>query len=135
MKPIQIIFFILFLFIHCQEKVKENNPIVITGNDRDSHGCIGSAGYLWSEILQNCVRIFELDLKLTNSTGTQMAGLIFSKDSKKAELIAGEGKFILTQRSKTYYTTETSTNQKYLEKKNNLWEFGDAVNKKWEYKQ
>jgi len=31
----------------------------IVGNDRDEHGCIGSAGYVWSDVLFRCVRLFE----------------------------------------------------------------------------
>ena len=31
----------------------------IVGNDRDSHGCIGSAGYSWCEIKQKCLRSWE----------------------------------------------------------------------------
>lgn len=33
------------------------NPMV--GNDRDEHGCIGSAGYSWCEAKQKCLRIWE----------------------------------------------------------------------------
>jgi len=29
------------------------------GGDRDSHGCIGSAGYSWCESKQKCLRIWE----------------------------------------------------------------------------
>lgn len=34
----------------------------IAGADRDAHGCIGSAGYTWSEVRQACIRIFEAGL-------------------------------------------------------------------------
>ncbi len=33
-------------------------PIVV-GDDRDSHGCIGSAGYTWCEVKQKCLRTWE----------------------------------------------------------------------------
>lgn len=29
------------------------------GGDRDEHGCIGSAGYVWCEVQQDCIRLFE----------------------------------------------------------------------------
>ncbi|MCQ2410146.1 MAG: hypothetical protein MJ053_01035 [Elusimicrobiaceae bacterium] len=32
----------------------------LVGADRDAHGCIGSAGYVWSEPLQQCVRPWEV---------------------------------------------------------------------------
>jgi hypothetical protein len=31
----------------------------LMGGDRDSHGCIGSAGYTWCESKQKCLRIWE----------------------------------------------------------------------------
>lgn len=31
----------------------------MVGNDRDEHGCIGSAGYSWCEEKQKCLRVFE----------------------------------------------------------------------------
>uniref|UniRef100_A0A7S2KWI4 Uncharacterized protein n=1 Tax=Leptocylindrus danicus TaxID=163516 RepID=A0A7S2KWI4_9STRA len=35
------------------------NSMESVGNDRDSHGCIPSAGYMWCEVLQKCVRPWE----------------------------------------------------------------------------
>lgn len=32
---------------------------VLVGADRDAHGCIGSAGYIWSETQQKCIRPWE----------------------------------------------------------------------------
>jgi hypothetical protein len=34
----------------------------IAGADRDAHGCIGSAGYVWSPLHGACVRVFEAGL-------------------------------------------------------------------------
>ena len=31
----------------------------IVGNDRDAHGCIGSAGYSWCAIKNKCLRVWE----------------------------------------------------------------------------
>jgi hypothetical protein len=42
--------------------VKQKNDGVeekMVGNDRDEHGCIGSAGYVWSEEKNKCVRPWE----------------------------------------------------------------------------
>lgn len=33
----------------------------VVGNDRDEHGCIGSAGYSWCEDKSKCIRIWEED--------------------------------------------------------------------------
>lgn len=38
-------------------KKEENKPLV--GNDKDKHGCIGSAGYTWCEIKQKCLKTWE----------------------------------------------------------------------------
>jgi hypothetical protein len=34
----------------------------IAGADRDAHGCIGSAGFVWSPLTGACVRVFEAGL-------------------------------------------------------------------------
>lgn len=31
----------------------------LASNDRDAHGCIGSAGYQWCEVMQKCIRQWE----------------------------------------------------------------------------
>lgn len=31
----------------------------IVGNDRDEHGCIGSAGYSWCALKDKCLRVWE----------------------------------------------------------------------------
>lgn len=38
---------------------KTASPTGIVGGDRDTHGCIGSAGYSWCEAKQKCLRIWE----------------------------------------------------------------------------
>lgn len=37
---------------------------IVLGNDKDKHGCVTSAGYRWSEVKQNCIRIFEEGMRL-----------------------------------------------------------------------
>ncbi|MFY8021230.1 MAG: DUF3828 domain-containing protein [Bacteroidia bacterium] len=65
------------------------------GADKDEHGCIGSAGYVWSELKQNCIRSFELPIQLLNPEQTMSAGLLFSDDLSKAELFLPDGKISL----------------------------------------
>jgi len=45
-----------------------SDPIV--GNDRDEHGCIGSAGYSWSGTLSECIRPWETQ-ETSSGTATQ----------------------------------------------------------------
>lgn len=40
------------------EETPEEPPVIV-GNDSDEHGCIGSAGYVWCEPLQECIRPWE----------------------------------------------------------------------------
>lgn len=42
------------------ETVKDTiKDIHLLGGDRDEHGCIPSAGYVWCEKLQKCIRPWE----------------------------------------------------------------------------
>ncbi|MGH1517786.1 hypothetical protein [Chryseobacterium sp. JK1] len=76
----------------------------VLGGDKDAHGCIGSAGYTYSQIKKDCVRTFEQKIKLTEvapkGSSTSMAAVIFSKDKQKAEVFvkdAGAESLILTR--------------------------------------
>ncbi|KRB56026.1 hypothetical protein ASD98_15410 [Flavobacterium sp. Root186] len=68
--------------------VKETQKEVLVGGDSDSHGCKGSAGYSWSTLKKECIRIFEgTKLSHTEETGktyTTASYVIF--DGNKAEL-------------------------------------------------
>lgn len=57
------------------------------GANRDEHGCLGSAGYVWCEVLQDCIRLFEKGIRLENVEGNNMpAFIVFSPDSTRVEL-------------------------------------------------
>lgn len=60
----------------------------MVGNDKDAHGCIGSAGYTWSAVSKNCIRIFESGIRLIPTKGdeTTAAFIIFSADKLVCEL-------------------------------------------------
>jgi hypothetical protein len=53
------------LIVACQKSETEK----LVGTDRDSHDCIGSAGYLWCAKENQCARPWELakDKQLANS--------------------------------------------------------------------
>ncbi|MBB5623009.1 hypothetical protein HDE69_004091 [Pedobacter cryoconitis] len=99
-------------------------PGVMVGGDSDAHGCKASAGYTWSVLKKNCIRAFELPLKLSNPSGSTMAGVAFSEDKKQAEVFAKEGSFILTQKAENSYTSTTPDGGMFLKKGNGIWEFG-----------
>ena len=60
------------------------------GGDKDKHGCRASAGYTFSVIKNDCIRVFEQEIKLNevNPTGmsTSISAVIFSDDKTKAEV-------------------------------------------------
>ncbi|RNA62719.1 hypothetical protein D1631_12625 [Chryseobacterium nematophagum] len=77
------------------------------GGDRDAHGCIGSAGYTYSQVKKDCIRTFEQKVKLTEvnpkASYTSMTAVVFSDDMKKAEVFLPEqesGSLILTRAKK-----------------------------------
>lgn len=74
----------------------EQNPpkptetqVVMVGNDSDKHGCKASAGYIWSELKGECVRIWEVGSKLmytqANHPNEVTTFIVFSTDSTQLE--------------------------------------------------
>lgn len=65
------------------------------GGDRDVHGCIGSAGYTYSQIRNNCVKVFEQKIKLkevgSDKSYSTMTAVIFNKNMNRAEVFIPEG--------------------------------------------
>ena len=60
------------------------------GSDRDAHGCIGSAGYVWSEVRKDCIRLFEQGIRTLDTAGNS-AYIVFSPDSSQVELFFSDG--------------------------------------------
>jgi len=48
---------------------------VVPGADRDAHGCIPSAGYVWSTLHTRCLRPFEAELAFAPYGNNLQAGL------------------------------------------------------------
>ncbi|MNQ65950.1 hypothetical protein D3C85_804250 [compost metagenome] len=91
------LFLIMASAISCAKKVsqeststtpKEPQKEVAVGGDSDSHGCKASAGYTWSVLKKECIRIFENSTKLNHAedgkTYSTVSYVIF--DGNKAEL-------------------------------------------------
>ena len=106
MKQIFSIIIVLMLYsnklVLAQDSIK--SPIV--GNDRDNHGCIGSAGYIWSVLKKECVRTFELThtdknaIELVSINNTQKMVVLFSSDKTKAEVFYSGGNMIVNNSKK-----------------------------------
>ncbi|WP_199233845.1 hypothetical protein [Pedobacter sp. HMWF019] len=112
-------------FTFAQSPAKPSKPVMV-GGDRDKHGCIGSAGYTYSVIKKDCVRLFEqkTQLKEVNAKGsaTFNATVIFSADNKQAEI------FVPRSKSSTILTRTRGTKRSSVWKKDKyaLYQKGDT---------
>jgi len=95
MKILPILLTATMLLTACQPSPKgpiENNSQPTTiGADRDRHGCIGTAGYTWSEVKQDCVQLFNIGFRLkpvhhAADEAVISAFVLMSEDQSKAEL-------------------------------------------------
>lgn len=61
------------------------------GDDKDEHGCIASAGYTWSEVRKDCIRLWEEGVRMSavDDAGKSLF-LVFSPDSTQVELFFSE---------------------------------------------
>ncbi len=114
MKKLSIFFLAISIFTACQNKTNNNTTTAketetpappIVGNDSDEHGCKPSAGYQWSQIRNECIRIFEvgivLDAKAKGLNNTLVSYVVFKADgdNTQAELfIPDEAKSVLLKR-------------------------------------
>ena len=64
------------------------------GADKDTHGCITSAGYTYSQLKKECIRTFEqkIQLKEIATNGNYTAAVLFNKDQSRAEIFLKEEK-------------------------------------------
>lgn len=68
------------------------HPQQLLGGDRDSHGCIDSAGYTWCEVRKECIRLWEKGIRMESADGsTRSAFIVFAPDSMQAELFFSDG--------------------------------------------
>ncbi len=101
-----------------------NPKIETVGNDKDAKGCLASAGYRWSNIKKECIRVFELPIQLSNADNSFSAGVIISQDAKKAEVLTKDGDYILDKKADDSYLNESANAGVFLKKTNGKWEFG-----------
>ena len=64
MKPVFILSVLMLTFslAACQRSTTSEAVTPTTGQERDVHGCIPTAGYVWSPVRQSCVKVFEAGL-------------------------------------------------------------------------
>lgn len=72
-----------------QNKIEKK---VVLGNDKDANGCVTSAGYKWSLLKSECVRVFEEGYRLNPIEELKTDGIInsafviFEENGNRAEL-------------------------------------------------
>ncbi len=89
------------------QKTSEHEMV---GNDKDAHGCIGSAGYTWSQLNKDCIRVFEIGKRLNSVTKdeTSSAFYVYNLEKTKIEMFLPQSNSsILLLKTKTdTYTFE-----------------------------
>ena len=69
----------------------ETEKTEIVGDDKDEHGCIASAGYTWSEVQKDCIRLWEKGDRLASFDGAENTlFIVCSRDSTQVELFFSE---------------------------------------------
>lgn len=94
MKKMFLLTIMITAAFSCAKKVSQENTTPkepqkeMVGGDSDTHGCKASAGYTWSTLKNECIRIFENSTRLNHADDgknyTTAAYVIF--DGNKAEL-------------------------------------------------
>lgn len=100
MKKLLSLLFLSISFISCDFIMKERKSEpeakpeakVSLGTDKDENGCVISAGYKWSVLRKDCIRVFDEGYRLNainelKEEGTSFSAfVVFTKDKSKAEL-------------------------------------------------
>ncbi len=89
----------------CTDKAPKSPEAI--GGDKDTHGCLPAAGYQWSVLKNDCIRLFEsgirLDAQAAGLDTTVSAFVVFksAEDDAQAELFlpTGTGSILLKKMS------------------------------------
>lgn len=118
MRIILLSLFCAVAFVACQNKNSKTEEMIeesirkgqaepeLIGADVDSHGCKRSAGFTWSQLRGNCIKIFEegltlLPVKFDESEPIYAAFILYSDDKSEIELfLPSEKESILLQKTK-----------------------------------
>jgi len=116
------IVFGLFALVACNNTTKNTtNPqdkeatqeVQAVGGEKDDHGCLVSAGETWSELKQQCLRLFEEGVRLdpvsTEGNAVISAFVIENEEQSKAELFLPEKEksIILDKKATNRYEDNT----------------------------
>lgn len=84
---------LLTLVTSCHRSKAPQTAEAVVGNDRDEHGCIGSAGYVWSTLRQECIRTWEVGIEMQHAQTpdpTTAAYLVAKEGSSDMEIFLPE---------------------------------------------
>lgn len=109
MKKLFLLAIIIGLSFSCNRKVSQESKKVqeepkpkVVGGDSDEHGCKGSAGYTWSIVKKECVRLFEVGTQLAHAedgkTYSTVAYVIFVGNKAELFLDNAENETIILER-------------------------------------
>ena len=106
MKKLILLSALSFFMFSCDQILKDRkdddvevnaNKNVVLGTDKDENGCVASAGYRWSLLKKECVRVFEEGYRLNSinelkgESTTKSAFVLFEDGGDKAELFLPNG--------------------------------------------
>ena len=115
MKKISLFFLFSIVLISCKQMSEtETDPndtaqkvkdTTVVGADQDENGCLASAGYTWSKVNKECVKIFTgIQLNPTNDQANEdmvlSAYVLFNENGDLAEVfLPNEESVVLTKTS------------------------------------
>lgn len=116
MKKISIILLLSLSIISCKQKdsseleekanTSKLKDTTMVGADQDENGCLASAGYTWSKVNKECVKIFTgIQLNpakdLANEEMVLCAYVLFNENGNEAEVfLPNEESIVLTKSTK-----------------------------------
>lgn len=113
MKKTVLLIVVLVTLKSCKHAEETTNATVkttvkdstIAGADQDEHGCLASAGFIWSKMYKDCVRMFT-GMQLTpvnqpnNEDESLSAYVLFNEDKSQAEVFIPNSESIILKRNK-----------------------------------
>jgi hypothetical protein len=100
------------------------NEAILIGDRQKNEKCNASAGYQWSTIKKDCIRVFEQEIQLRSIQKEPMesiCALIFSKDNEQVEVFENNT-VILRKIYSDNYEGEVSFKKYNLKKINDKWQ-------------
>lgn len=75
--------------------MENQSEVPAIGGEKDKHGCISATGESWSELRQECLRIFDKGIRLNPTEVTEgeaviSAFAVFNDDKSKVEIFLPE---------------------------------------------